>query len=51
MGQILKNHIKAKREFKIFYRKGIRVLLEITLSNIKKEKLIKESVKSNRWVT
>ena len=49
MGQILKNHIKTKREFGIFYKKGIRVLLKITLSNIKKEELkIKELVKGNK---
>ena len=49
MGRILRNHIGTRREFKIFYRKGIRVLLEITLNNIKKEKLKpKESVKGNR---
>ena len=49
MGWILRNHIKTKREFGIFYRKSIGVLLEITLGNIKKERLnLKESVKSNR---
>ena len=49
MGWILRNHIKTKREFKIFYKKGIGVLLKIILSNIKKEKLnLKESVKSNK---
>ena len=49
MGQILGNYIKTKREFKTFYKKGIGVLLEITLGNIKKEKLnLKELVKSNR---
>ena len=49
MGWILRNHIKTKREFKIFYRKSIGVLLKITLGNIKKEKLnLKELVKSNR---
>ena len=37
MGQILKNYIKTKREFGIFYRKSIGVLLEIILSNIKKK--------------
>ena len=48
MGRILKNHIKTRREFKIFYKKGIGVLLEITLDNIKKEKLNpKESVKGD----
>ena len=49
MGQILRNHIKIKREFKTFYRKNIEVLLEIISGNIKKEKLNpKESVKGNR---
>ena len=49
MGQILGNHIKTRREFKTFYKKGIGVLLEITLGNIKKEKLNpKELVKSNK---
>ena len=49
MGWILRNHIKTKREFKIFYRKIIGVLLKITLGNIKKEKLNpKELVKSNK---
>ena len=49
MGRILKNYIKTRRKFKIFYRKGIGVLLEITLSNIKKEKLnLKELVKSDK---
>ena len=49
MKWILKNHIKTRREFKIFYKKSIGVLSEITLGNIKKEKLNpKKSVKSNR---
>ena len=49
MGWILRNYIKTRREFKIFYKKGIGVLLEIILGNIKKEKLnLKESVKSNK---
>ena len=49
MGRILKNHIKTRGEFGIFYRKGIGVLLEIILGNIKKEKLNpKKSVKSNK---
>ena len=39
MGRILRNHIGTKREFKIYYRKGIGVLSEITSSNIKKERL------------
>ena len=48
MGWILKNYIKTKKEFKIFYKKSIKVLLEITLGNIKKEKLkLKELVKGN----
>ena len=49
MGWILRHYIKTKREFKIFYKKGIEVLLEITSGNIKKEKLnLKESVKGNK---
>ena len=49
MGWILKNYIKTRREFKIFYRKGIGVLLEITSGNIKKEKLNpKKSVKGDK---
>ena len=49
MRQILKNHIKTKREFRIFYRKSTGVLLEIISGNIEKEKLNpKKSVKSNR---
>ena len=49
MGRILRNHIGTRREFKIFYRKGTGVLLEITLGNIKKERLnLKESVKGDR---
>ena len=49
MGRILKNYIKTKREFRIFYRKSTGVLLEITSGNIKKEKLNpKESVKGDR---
>ena len=49
MGRILRNHIKTRREFGIFYKKSIGVLLKITLSNIKKEKLnLKESVKGNK---
>ena len=39
MGRILRNHIGTRREFKIFYRKGIGVLLEIILGNIKKKVL------------
>ena len=49
MEWILGNHIKTKREFKIFYKKSIKVLLEITSGNIKKEKSKpKESVKGNK---
>ena len=49
MGRILGNYIKTRREFKTFYKKGIGVLLEIILSNIKKERLnLKELVKSNK---
>ena len=49
MGWILRNHIKIRREFKTFYRKGIGVLLEIILGNIKKEKLkLKELIKSDK---
>ena len=49
MGRILGNHIKTRREFKIFYRKSTGILSEITLGNIKKEKLNpKESVKGDK---
>ena len=49
MGRILRNYIRTRREFKIFYRKGIGVLLEIISGNIKKEKLKpKELVKGNK---
>ena len=50
MGKIkIKNYIKIKREPKIFYRKGTGVLLEITLGNIKKERLkLKELAKGNK---
>ena len=49
MGRILKSHIKTKKEFKIFYRKGIGVLLEITSGNIKKERSkSKEPDKGNK---
>ena len=52
MGWILRNYIKTRREFKIFYKKGIGVLLKITSGNIKKEGLkIKELVKGNEQVT
>ena len=46
---IKKNYIETRREFKIFYKKGTGVLLEITLGNIKKEKLkLKELDKGNK---
>ena len=49
MGQILRNHIKTRREFGTFYKKSIGVLLEITSGNINKEKLNpKELVKGNK---
>ena len=49
MGWILRNYIGTRREFRIFYRKGIGVLLEIISGNIKKKKLnLKELVKDNR---
>ena len=49
MGRIWRNYIKARREFKIFYRKGTGVLSEIILGNIKKEKLkLKELNKGNK---
>ena len=48
MGQIPKNYIKTKKEFRIFYKKGKGVLPEIILGNIKKEKLnLKELAKGN----
>ena len=49
MGWILKNYIGTRRDFKIFYKKSIGVLLEITSGNIKKKKLnLKKSVKGNK---
>ena len=48
MKQILKNHIKTRKEFKTFYKKGKKVLLKITSGNIKKKKLnLKKSAKGN----
>ena len=47
-----KNHIKTKREFKTFYRKGIGVLLKSTSGNIKKKGLkTKELVKGDKRAT
>ena len=49
MGRILKNYIGTRREFEIFYKKDIGVLSEITLNNIKKERLnLKKLVKGNK---
>ena len=48
MGWILRNYIRIRREFKIFYKKGKKVLLKIILGNIKKKKLnLKELAKGN----
>ena len=48
MGRILKNHIGTRKEFKIFYKKSIEVLLKVISGNIKKEELkIKELVKGD----
>ena len=48
MGWILRNYIGIKREFKIFYKKGIKILLEVILDNIKKKRLnLKELAKGN----
>ena len=45
----IKKLYKNQKEFKIFYKKGIGVLLEITSGNIEKEKLkLKESAKGNK---
>ena len=49
MGRILRNHIRTRREFGIFYKKNIGVLLKTISDNIKKEGLkTKKSVKGNR---
>ena len=49
MGQILRNYMGTRREFKIFYKKGTGVLLKIISGNIKKKGLkIKELVKGDR---
>ena len=49
MGRILRNHIGTRREFKIFYKKGIEVLSEITSGNIEKKKLnLKKLVKDDK---
>ena len=50
MGWILRNHIKTRREFRIFYKKGTGILSEITLGNIKKKGLkLKKLNKGNKW--
>ena len=49
MGWILRNYIGTRREFEIFYKKDMGVLLKITSGNIKKERLkLKELVKGNK---
>ena len=49
MGRILKNYIKTRKEFGIFYRKSINILLEIISGNIKKKRLkLKEPDKGNK---
>ena len=46
---MLKNHIKTRREFKIFYKKGIEVLSKITSGNNKKKGLkMKKLVKGDK---
>ena len=48
MEWILRNYIKAKKEFNIFYKKGKKVLLKNILGNIKKKRLkLKKLVKGN----
>ena len=41
MKWIFKNYIRIRKKFKIFYKKGIGVLLKIILGNIKKKNLKK----------
>ena len=49
MEWVLKNYIRTKKKFKIFYKKGKGVLLKIILNNIKKKRLnLKELVKGNK---
>ena len=48
MKWVLRNYIRIREEFKIFYKKSKGVLLEIILGNVKKEKLnLKELAKGN----
>ena len=49
MKWILRNYIKAKREFKIFYKKGKKVLLKIILGNIKKKKSNLKKLVKGDW--
>ena len=49
MGQILKNYIKTRREFRAFYKKGIKVLLKIILGNIKKKRLKLKKLVKGDW--
>ena len=52
MGRILKNHIGTRREFRIFYKKGIGVSSKITSGNIKEKGLkMKELVKGDGRAT
>ena len=45
----IKNYIRTRREFKIFYKKGTGVLLKIISNNIKKEGLkSKKLTKGNK---
>ena len=49
MKWVLRNYIKIKREFRIFYKKKTTgVLLEIILSNIKKKLKLRELAKGNK---
>ena len=44
-----KNHMGTRGEFKILYKKGTGILLEIISGNIKKEKLkVKGSAKGDK---
>ena len=49
MGWILKDYIRIRRKFKIFYKKSKGVLLEIILGNIKKEKLNLKELAKGDW--
>ena len=44
----MRNYIRTRRELRIFYKKGIKILLKIISGNIKKERLkLKKLTKSN----